>query len=146
MDTILNEMVGVTDETITVSATDGAETFQNSGFVIDYVHSDYKRVVESRPQMVATIYELVENGTFGQFLAGNPGRWIESQVVKFCHENRDKLLVDHSIFFELKDGFVVCLNLYSDGTSYVSVYSIDYGAVWLARYRPRVVTLQQLNF
>ncbi len=132
------------DETITVSANDETETFQGAGFVIGYVHSDYKRVVEPRPQMVATIYELVENGTFGQFLAGNPGRWIESQVVKFCHENRDRLRTDgHATFFELEGGFVALVRLYSGGLPSVYVRRFGPGIVWGAECRHRVVIPQQ---
>lgn len=136
------------DEAVAVPATAGAKTFANSGFVVGYIHPDYKPSQRSAEAVNTSVHEIVRDGRFTDFL-GSPNesrpRWqTECQIVVFCELHRDKLRGDgYATFFELEDGFVANVDVVDGGRLVVRVRRLSDGYVWHAECRHRVVLPQQ---
>jgi hypothetical protein len=134
-------------EIITVSATDGTETFASSGIFTGGVYGETLPIGVGKPTMAtnATVHEMIEDGKFTE-LFGSLGErkcWQESQVVQFCRERRDKLRTDgFGTFLELEGSFVADVYVSDDGRLKVLVRKFLYDYVWFARCHHRVVVPQ----
>lgn len=131
-----------------VGPTDGTKTFANSGFVIGYIHPDYKPTAgQPTPETRVTVCEMIEDGNFVEVL-GSLGearkRWQnEDQIVEFCQKHPGKLRKDgYATFFELEGGFVADVGVDDDGRLYAHLYHVSHDYVWSAEYRHRIVVPQ----
>ena len=117
-----------------------------------YLRRLYERQIIKLGQIVFTIYEMVEDGTFSQIF-GSLGEDLNQlafasreQVDEFCRVHRDKLRTGgYATFFLYKEGenfLVAGVYVDDDGGLGVRVYLLECGRVGHAEYRHRVVVPQ----
>ncbi len=148
------------DEEIWISPTTGRKTIvQSSDVFTGRVDPDFKKwgtnkTGKSTEKTKVGIYEMKKNATFEQMFdsLGNFNKlcFEQEQIINFCLEHPDKLKKDgYGIFFLFKvEGqnrpFVAYVYLDADEL-FVDVNRFDFGIVWLAGFRRRVVVPQILG-
>jgi len=136
-------------ETITISATDGTETFASCGLFSGGVYGiDISSVMgQPTPMIPLTIHEMIEDGAFKPVFEslGKPGdeELEQSQVNAFVRGHNSKLCRDGSgTFFRVKGGFVALVYVLGVGRLEVHVHSFSFGSLWRAARRRRLVSPQ----
>src|SRR3989338_5541416 len=88
------------NEIITISSTNGTETFQNSGIFAGIQGNIFFLGLARKKQtdQVMATFEDVENST----LQRKEKSWQESQVVALCRDHPDQLSVDLGNFFQIQ--------------------------------------------
>ncbi len=110
-------------ETITISATDGTETFESSGLFTGGIYGVSVPAKIDNPtatsKVLANVHEMVEDGKYLVLFcslgkAGEP-EYEQSQIVDFCRVHPGKLRKDgYGTFFRLKGGLVAFVHIDGD--------------------------------
>lgn len=134
---------------VEVGATSGTETFQSSGIFTGGVYGlDVPEAAKGKATKAskATVWELILDGTsvlfFGS-LGENRKRFTEHQVVQFFRDNRDKFKRPRVTFFEMEGDVVAYVSFDNCGRPEVNIHEFSCDKVWHAKYRHRVISLQQ---
>ncbi len=146
-------------EEIVVSETDGSETMANASQVFTgYLDPDFKNWGTDQPYCATnaqsvTVYEMCENATFADMFGSlgadlNQLCMTQSQIIKFCVDNRNKLRTQgYATFFLFKANgeYFVAYVLVDSGWLEAYVHRFDYSRVWIADDRHRVVVPQPVR-
>lgn len=143
-------------ETITLAPTNGKATLAKAKKVFTgWLDKDFKNwgtdvSGEDTPETAVDVHEMTRDGNYKTLFGslGDPRKLCltQGQIEEFCHSNRDSLRQEGcgtSFLFEVKGELFVARVHVAGGKLEASVNRFDYGYVWDADGRHRVVVQQQ---
>ena len=142
-------------ETVTLAPTKGVTIAEAKEVFRGHIDSDFKNwktniTGEDTKETLVDVYEMKKNGTYQTLFSplGNPRQLAlsQGQIVEFCRTHHDSLRqggYGTFFLFEVKDDLFVADVFVSGGELRVDVVRFDYGDVWGADDRRRLVVKQQ---